>query len=55
MKNSKQPEYRKVYDIAKGLSLAICLPKQYATNLSITAGDFVRIYLESETILIRKA
>ena len=54
MRLSKE-EYRKVYEMANGFSAGICIPKQYLKNLSLVAGDFVKIHQEENTIVIQKA
>jgi hypothetical protein len=48
-------EYRKVYDMAHGLSTGLCLPKHYTKNLGIKGGDFVKISQEGRRIVIEKA
>jgi antitoxin component of MazEF toxin-antitoxin module len=48
-------EYRKVYDMAHGLSTGICLPKHYTRNLGIKSGDFVKISQVDQRIVIEKA
>jgi antitoxin component of MazEF toxin-antitoxin module len=52
---SAKNEYRKVLKMANGDSAGVCFPKQYLLNLSIMAGDFVRVRLEQERIIIEKA
>jgi antitoxin component of MazEF toxin-antitoxin module len=47
-------EYRKVYEIAQGLSTGLCLPKNYTQNLGIKGGDFVKISQEGQRIIIEK-
>lgn len=54
MKYSKY-EYRKVLEMARGLSLGICLPKQLTTQLSLGAGDFVKVHQEEDRIIIERA
>lgn len=36
-------------------SLLVCLPKQYATDLGLRKGEFVRVTQEDEKIVIEKA
>jgi antitoxin component of MazEF toxin-antitoxin module len=48
-------EYRKVYEMAQGLSTGLCLPKHYAQNLGIKSGDFVKVSQEGQRIIIEKA
>jgi antitoxin component of MazEF toxin-antitoxin module len=47
-------EYRKIYEMARGLSTGVCLPKQYTKNLGIKGGDFVKISQEGRRIVIEK-
>jgi antitoxin component of MazEF toxin-antitoxin module len=51
----KELEYRRVYGMARGLSIGICLPRQYMRNLSITSWDLVKIHQEEDRIVIEKA
>ena len=48
-------QYRKVLEMASGMSLAICIPKPYMSNLSLVAGDFVKVRQEQQRIIIEKA
>jgi bifunctional DNA-binding transcriptional regulator/antitoxin component of YhaV-PrlF toxin-antitoxin module len=48
-------EYRKVQGIVGDQSFSIVLPKQYAINLGIGKGNFVKVYLEEKKIVIEKA
>ena len=50
-----QLEYRKVYEMAQGLSTGVCLPKNYTKDLDIKSGDFVKISQEGRRIIIEKA
>jgi bifunctional DNA-binding transcriptional regulator/antitoxin component of YhaV-PrlF toxin-antitoxin module len=60
MESSNQLEkqkkmFRRVQDIGHGQSYGIILPKQYAINLGIGGGDFVRMCQEENRIIIEKA
>jgi hypothetical protein len=48
-------EYRKVQGIVGDQSFSIVLPKSYAINLGIGKGDFVRVFLVSDKMIIEKA
>jgi bifunctional DNA-binding transcriptional regulator/antitoxin component of YhaV-PrlF toxin-antitoxin module len=55
MENSDNAEYRKVQGIVGDQSFSIVLPKQYAINLGIGKGNFVKVHLEENRIIIEKA
>jgi len=55
MNYSKEIEYRKVQGIVGEQSFSIVLPKQYAVNLGIGKGNFVRVHQEGDRIVIEKA
>jgi mRNA-degrading endonuclease RelE of RelBE toxin-antitoxin system len=48
-------EYRKVQGIVGEQSFSIVLPKQYAVNLGIGKGNFVKVHVEGSRIVIEKA
>jgi antitoxin component of MazEF toxin-antitoxin module len=48
-------EYRKVQGIVGEQSFSVVLPKQYAVNLGIGKGNFVKVHLEGNRIVIEKA
>jgi hypothetical protein len=48
-------EYRKVQGLVGEQSFSIVLPKPYATVLGIGKGDFVKVHLEGDRIVIEKA
>jgi antitoxin component of MazEF toxin-antitoxin module len=48
-------EYRKVQGLVGEQSFSIILPKQYAVNLGITKGDFVKVRQEDKKIIVEKA
>jgi hypothetical protein len=52
---SKKCEYRKVQGLVGETSFSIILPKQFATNIGIVKGDFVRVLQEDSRIVIEKA
>jgi antitoxin component of MazEF toxin-antitoxin module len=48
-------EYRKVQALVGEQSFSIVLPKQYATNLGIGKGDFVKVRQEENRLIVEKA
>jgi phosphate uptake regulator len=48
-------EYRKVQGLIGETSFSIILPKEYALNLGIGKGDFVKVRQEERRIIIEKA
>ena len=48
-------EYRKVQRLVGEQSFSIVLPKQYATNLRIGKGDFVKVRQEENRLIVEKA
>jgi antitoxin component of MazEF toxin-antitoxin module len=48
-------EYRKIQGLIGETSFSIILPKQYALNLGISKGDFVKVRQEGNRIVIEKA
>jgi antitoxin component of MazEF toxin-antitoxin module len=48
-------EYRKVQGLVGEQSFSIVLPKQYAVNLGIGKGDFVKVRQEENKIIVEKA
>jgi hypothetical protein len=55
VQNPQDTEYRKVQGIVGQQSFSIILPKAYAINLGIGKGDFVKVRLEEDCIIIQKA
>jgi bifunctional DNA-binding transcriptional regulator/antitoxin component of YhaV-PrlF toxin-antitoxin module len=55
MENRTDTEYRKVQGIVGDQSFSIVLPKQYAINLGIGKGNFVKVYQQGDKIVIEKA
>ena len=48
-------EYRKIQGLVGESSFSIILPKEYALNIGIRRGDFVKVHQEGEKIIIEKA
>jgi hypothetical protein len=48
-------EYRKVHGLIGETSFSIILPKQYAVDLGIGKGDFVKVHKDDGRIVIEKA
>lgn len=48
-------EYRKVQAILGDVSFNIVLPKKYSNSLGIRKGDFVKVFLVDDKIIIKKA
>lgn len=48
-------EVRKVQGLIGEQSFSIVLPKQYATNLQIGKGDFVKVTQQDNKIIVEKA
>ncbi len=46
--------YRRVQGILGDQSFSVILPKQYAVNLGIGKGDFVKVSQEANKIIIQK-
>jgi hypothetical protein len=53
--NSSEYEYRKIQGIVGDHSFSVVLPKSYAISLGIGKGDFVKVFLISNKIIIEKA
>ena len=47
--------YRRIQGLVGEQSFSIVLPKQYAVNLKIRKGDFVKVRQEENKIVIEKA
>jgi bifunctional DNA-binding transcriptional regulator/antitoxin component of YhaV-PrlF toxin-antitoxin module len=47
-------EIRKVQGLVGEQSFSIVLPKQYATNLQIGKGDFVKVTQQDNKIIVEK-
>ena len=48
-------QYRKIQGILGDQSFSVVLPKEYAQTLCISKGQYVRVTLEGERIVIQKA
>jgi antitoxin component of MazEF toxin-antitoxin module len=48
-------EYRKIQGLVGDQSFCMVLPKQYAVNLNIGKGDFVKVRQEENKIIVEKA
>jgi hypothetical protein len=53
--NLKKYEFRKIQGLIGETSFSIILPKQYAVNLGIGKGDFVKVRQDNNSIIIEKA
>lgn len=51
----KSIEYRKVQGLIGETSFSVILPKEYALNIGIGKGDFVKVKQEQNKIVIEKA
>jgi len=49
-----QNEYRKIQGIVGDKSFSVVLPKQFATRLGISKGDFVKVTQTINQIIIEK-
>jgi formylmethanofuran dehydrogenase subunit D len=47
-------EYRKIQGLIGETSFSIILPKQFAINLGIGKGDFVKVHQEEGKIVVEK-
>lgn len=52
---SREYEIRTIQALTGERSLTLVLPKQYATNLNLKKGDFVKVRLQNDSIVIMKA
>jgi bifunctional DNA-binding transcriptional regulator/antitoxin component of YhaV-PrlF toxin-antitoxin module len=48
-------EHHRIQGLVGEQSFGLILPKQYAINLGIRKGDFVKVWLEENKIIIEKA
>ena len=48
-------EYRKIQVLVAEQSFSVILPKQYALNLGISKGDFVKVRQQENKIIVEKA
>ena len=52
---SENYEYRKVQGLIGETSFSVILPKEYAVNLGLGKGDFVKVKQEANRLIIEKA
>lgn len=55
VENEQTFEYRKIQTVLGDVSFSLVLPKQYATDLGLRKGDFVKVSLQNDSIVIMKA
>jgi hypothetical protein len=55
IKMNSNLEFRKVQGLLGEASFSVVLPKEYAINLGIGKGDFVKVKREHNRIIIEKA
>ena len=55
LENENHTEYRKVQGILGETSFLMVIPKNYAVDLGISKGDFVKVYLAGHKIVVEKA
>jgi len=55
MEFSKHPEFRKIQGLVGDCSFSVVLPKDFALDLGIEKGDYVKVYKENNKIIIEKA
>lgn len=48
-------QYRKIQGILGDQSFSIVLPKSYAQSLGISKGEYVKVFLEGNRIVIERA
>ena len=48
-------EYRKVQGLVGETSFSIILPKTYAIHLGINKGDFMKVKIDNNRIILEKA
>ena len=53
--NLENYEYRKVQGLVGETSFSIILPKTYAIELGVNKGDFMKVKLENNRIILEKA
>ena len=54
MHKLENTEYRKVQGLVGETSFSIILPKTYAIHLGISKGDFMKVKLENNRIILEK-
>jgi hypothetical protein len=55
MVNSDKIEIRRTQALTGDRSLTLVLPKQFAIELGITKGDFLKCHVESNRLIVEKA
>lgn len=53
--NEQDLRYRRVQGILGNTSFSLVLPKEYAVQLGLTKGGYVKVIQEKDRILIEKA
>jgi antitoxin component of MazEF toxin-antitoxin module len=53
--NISNKQYRKIQGILGDQSFSVVLPKHYAQCIGISKGEYVKVILEGERIIIQKA
>jgi hypothetical protein len=48
-------EYRKIQALVGSASFSVVLPKQFALNMGINGGDFVKVRQSGNSIIIERA
>jgi antitoxin component of MazEF toxin-antitoxin module len=48
-------QYRKIQGILGDHSFSVVLPKHYAQSIGISKGEYVKVILEGDRIVIQKA
>jgi antitoxin component of MazEF toxin-antitoxin module len=48
-------QYRKIQGILGDQSFSVVLPKYYAQSLGVSKGEYMKVILEGERIIIQKA
>jgi hypothetical protein len=51
----KNYEYRKVQGLIGETSFSVILPKEYAIDIGLGKGDFVKVRKEANSLIIEKA
>jgi bifunctional DNA-binding transcriptional regulator/antitoxin component of YhaV-PrlF toxin-antitoxin module len=54
MDSTNKAEVRKVQALTGERTFIFCLPKEMATELSISKGDFLKYYLNGNRLIIEK-
>ena len=54
MKISNKTKFKKILGLVGDNSFSVVLPKDFATKLGITKGDFVNVFCNDDHIIIQK-